>query len=89
MYYPVVTLSAKDNQNLLKLLSKGFQRFVYWNEYKIKNENKNTTNGYIYFLKSDFVGISRMFDLVYGNQDNNAKRYKGKRYYFPKGTTKN
>ena len=33
---PVVTLSAKDNQKLSKLLSKGFERSVYWNEYKIK-----------------------------------------------------
>ena len=30
---PVITLSAKDNQKLLKLLSKGFERSVHWNEY--------------------------------------------------------
>ena len=39
-YSPVVTLSAKDNQKLLKVLSKGFERSVYWNEYKTKTENK-------------------------------------------------
>ena len=42
LYVPVVTLSAKDNQELSKLLSKGFERSVYWNQYKIKSENKNT-----------------------------------------------
>ena len=41
---PVVTLSAKDNQNLSKVLGKGFERSVYWNEYKTKKENKNATN---------------------------------------------
>ena len=41
---PVVTLSARDNQKLSKLLSKVFERSVYWNEYKTKSENKNTTN---------------------------------------------
>ena len=30
-----------------------------------------------------------MFDLVYSNHDNNAKRFKGKRYYLPKGVIKN
>ena len=34
LYVPVVTLSAKDNQKLSKLLSKGFEILVCWNEYK-------------------------------------------------------
>ena len=49
-YVPFVTLSARDNQKLRKLLSKGSERSVYWNEYKTKNGNKNTTNEYRYFL---------------------------------------
>ena len=44
LYVPVVTLSAKDNNKLSKLLTKGFERSVYWNEYKTKSENKNTTD---------------------------------------------
>ena len=44
LYVLVVTLSARDNQKLSNLLSKGFERSVYWNEYKTKNENKNTTD---------------------------------------------
>ena len=32
LYAPVLTLSTKDNQKLTKLLSKGFERSVYWNE---------------------------------------------------------
>ena len=42
-YALVVTLSAKHNQKLSKLLNKGFERSVYWNEYKTKSESKNTT----------------------------------------------
>ena len=49
-YVSVVTLSAKDNPKLSKLLSKCFERSVCWNECKIKSENKNTTNEYRYFL---------------------------------------
>ena len=41
LYVPVVTLSARDNQKLSKLLSKGFERSVYWNECKTESGNKN------------------------------------------------
>ena len=63
LYVPAVTLSERDNQKLSKLLSKGFERSVYWNEYKTKSENKNTTNEYRYFLESNFVGVNRLFVL--------------------------
>ena len=35
LYVPIVTLSAEDNAKLSKLLSQGFKRTVYWNEYKV------------------------------------------------------
>ena len=79
LYIPTLTLSAKDNQ---KVLTKGFERSIYWNEYKTKSGNKNTTNEYRYFLESCFLGLNRLFVLVYSNQDNNAKRFKSQRYYF-------
>ena len=52
LYVPAVTVSARDNQKLSKLLSKGFERSVYWNEYKTKSEIKNTTNEYRYQIRS-------------------------------------
>ena len=36
LYVPAMNLSTKDNQKLSKLLRKGFERSVYWNEYKKK-----------------------------------------------------
>ena len=39
LHVSVVTLSVRVNQKVSKLLSKGFERSVYWNEYKIKSEN--------------------------------------------------
>ena len=36
-YVPAVILSARDNQKLSKLLSKEYERSVYWNEYKTKS----------------------------------------------------
>ena len=41
LYFPVVTLTAaKDDQKLSKPISKGFERSVYWTEFKTKSENK-------------------------------------------------
>ena len=82
-----VTCSAKDNQKLSKRLSKGFERSVYWSEYKTKSVNKNTTNEYR--IESNFVGVDRLFVLVYSNVDDNAERYKAQRYYLPKGVIEN
>ena len=35
LYVPIVTLSMEDNSKLSKLLSEGFKRSIYWNEYKV------------------------------------------------------
>ena len=35
LYVPIVTLSVEDNLKLSKLLSEGFKRPIYWNEYKV------------------------------------------------------
>ena len=51
-------------RKLSKLLSKGFERSVYWKEYKTKSENKNMTNQPRYFLESNFVEVNRPFVLV-------------------------
>ena len=35
LYVPVVTLSTEDNAKLTKQLNEGFKRPVYWNKYKV------------------------------------------------------
>ena len=88
-YVPLVTFSAIDNQKLSQLVSKGFERSVYWNEYKTKRESKNKTNEYRCILESNFDGVNRLFVLVYSNKDDDPKRFKTKRYYLPKNIMKN
>ena len=46
-YVPVVTLKIEDNTKLSKLLSQGFQRSVYWNEYKVTPNKNYDANEYI------------------------------------------
>ena len=81
--------TSKDNQKLSKPFSKGFERSVYWNEYKTKSENKNTTNEYRYILESNFTGINRLFTLVYLNRNNDVNQFDPRKYYLPKGIIKN
>ena len=89
LYVPVVILSAKNNKKQSKLYSKRFERSVYWNEYKTKSENENTTNECIYFLKSMVVRVNRFFVLAYLSRNNDVKRFKARRCYLPKDIVKN
>ena len=46
---------------------------MYWNEYKTKSENKNTLNKYRHFIKSNFVGVNRLFVFIYPKNDDSVK----------------
>ena len=39
-----------------------------------QSENENTTNEFRYFLKSNLVGVNRLFVLVYSYQDDDSKK---------------
>ena len=54
-----------------------------------KNIIKNTINEFRYFLVSSFVGVNRLFVLVYSNEDAACKRFKAKSYCSPNGTINN
>ena len=66
LYFPVVTLSTKDNENLIKQLDEGFRRSVYWNEYQSKKETKTAANNNVtrFLLETSFEGANRLFLLL-------------------------
>ena len=41
LYIPVVTLSKEDNKDFIEQQNKGFQRSIYWNEYKTKEKDED------------------------------------------------
>ena len=61
MYVPVVTLSKEDNKDFIEQENKGFQRSIYWNEYKTKEINENADANVFNYLNLDpsFQGIHR------------------------------
>ena len=73
LYVPVVTLKTEDNTKLSKLLSEGFKRPIYWNEYKVipnKIVEIAANNGEKYIrelLDSSYQGVKRLFALAYNN----------------------
>ena len=58
LYVPVVTLSKEDNKDFIEQQNKGWQRSIYWNEYKTKE--KNDVVKYIN-LDPSFQGVNRLF----------------------------
>ena len=77
LYVPIVTLSAEGSIKLSKLLSEGFKRPIYWNEYKV-TPNKiveiaaNNEEKYIRELfDSSWQEVKRLFVLTYNNTAGN------------------
>ena len=92
LYVPIVTLSAEDNIKLSTLLSEGFKRTVYWDEYKVIGNKiveiaANYKEKYIReLLESSCQGVKRLFVLAYDNKEGNNKvsvdSYK--KYFLPR-----
>ena len=72
LYVPVVTLKTEDNTKLSKLLSEGFKRPIYWNEYKIIPNKHYNANEYIRErLDASIQGVNRLFVFPYIGCDGN------------------
>ena len=79
---------------LLKQQNKGFQRSIYWNEYKTKEQtedaNANATK-YIY-LDPSFQGVNRLFIIEYNRlaaaNDNQFNKDSQQIYYLPRNDFK-
>ena len=61
LYVPVVTLSKEDNKDFIEQKNKGFQRSIYWNEYKTKEINKDADANVFKYINLDpsFHGVNR------------------------------
>ena len=70
LYVPVVILSKEDNKDFIEQQNKGFQRSIYWNEYKTKEinatvDNNNPANSVRYInLDPSFQGLNRLFVMT-------------------------
>ena len=95
IYVPVVTLSKEDNKDFIEQQNKGFQRSIYWNEYKPKElvtEDADANNFKYIALDPSFQGVNRLFVMVYNKlaaaNDNQFNRNSQQVYYLPRNDLK-
>ena len=81
LYVPVVTLSAKDDNNFLEQLKSGFKRTIKWNKYRSEMTNQTKTNHLNYLIDPTFTKVNRLFVLSFENEEDRTSFSK---YYVPK-----
>ena len=92
LYIPVVILLKEDDKDFIEQQDKGFQRSIYWNEYKTKEETENADPNAVNYINLDpsFQGVNRLFLMAYSRADNNqATRNGQQKYYLPRFDLKN
>ena len=86
LFVPVVTLSKEDNKDFIKQQNKGFQRSIYWNEYKTKEINENADANVFKYINLDpsFQGVNRLFVMAYNRANGQPTRNGHQKYYLPR-----
>ena len=86
LYVPVVTLSKEDNKDFIEQQNKGFQRSIYWNEYKTKELTENADANVFKYINLDpfFQGVNRLFVMAYSREADQPTRNGRRKYYLPR-----
>ena len=86
LYVPVVTLSKEDNKDFIEQQNKGFQRSIYWSEYKTKEQNEDAAADVFKYINLDpsFQGVNRLFIIAYNRRANQPDRNSQQKYYLPR-----
>ena len=86
MYIPVVTFSKEDNNDFIEQQNKGFQRSIYWKEYKTKEINENANANVFKYINLDpsFQDVNRLFVMAYNIANGQPTRNEQQKYYLPR-----
>ena len=86
LYIPVVSLSKEDNKDFIEQQNKGFQRSIYWNEYKTKELTENDDANVFKYINFDpsFQGVNRLLVMAYKRVDGQPTRNGQRKYYLPR-----
>ena len=86
MYVPVVTLSKEDNKDFIEQQNKGFQRSIYWNQYKTKEISENADANVFKYINLDpsFQDVNRLFVMAYNRANGQPTRNGQRNYYLPR-----
>ena len=86
LYVLVVTLSQEDNKDFIEQQNKGFQRSIYWNKYKTKEQNEDADANVFKYINLDpsFRGVNRLFVMAYNRANGQPSRNGQQKYYLPR-----
>ena len=82
----VLSTDAGAAIDFIEQQNKGFQRSIYWNEYKTKekDEDANAKNFKYIDLDPSFQGVNRLFVMAYNRVDGQPTRNVRQKYYLPR-----
>ena len=85
LYVPVVTLPKEGNKDFIEQQNKGFQRSIYWNEYKSKEKDEDANANIFKYITLDpsFQGFNRLFVMAFNRENNQPTRNGQQKYYLP------
>ena len=86
LYVPVVTLSTKDDNNVLEQLKSGFKKTIKWNKCRSEMTNQTKTNHLYHLIDPTFIKVNRLFVLLFQNEEDRTSFSK---YYVPNVEIKN
>ena len=87
LYVPVVTLSKEDNKDFIEQQNKGFQRSIYWNEYKTKEQTEDGNANSVKYINLNpyFHDVNRLFVMAYSRENDDQPTRNGQtKYYLPR-----
>ena len=81
-------MSKEDNKDFIEQQNKGFQRSIYWNEYKTKEKNEDADANAVKYINLDpsFEGVNRLLIMAYLRGGNNPDGNSQRKYYSPRST---
>ena len=79
-------MSKEDNKDFIEQQNKGFQRSIYWNEYKTKEKNEDADANAVKYINIDpsFQGVNRLFLMAYSRAGCQPNRNDRRKYYLPR-----
>ena len=80
LYVPIVTLSTRDNANLLEQLKSRFKRTINLNKHEPKVSVEHRNRYFDFVISPSFQGVKRLFVLSF---ENTSGRRSYTRYYLP------
>ena len=83
-------MSKEDNKDFIHQQNKGFQRSVYWNEYKTKEQNEDDAVNVFKYINLDpsFQGVNRLFVMAYSRAFGQPDRNSRQKYNLPRADLK-